>query len=72
MWLILRWLWTLVVVRSICDGLNLSAWLVLDTSCWQHRGSNCDGLDVVGNVITGVDDCVMTKGAADVVVGMAV
>ena len=68
----LRWLWTLVMVRSICDGLNLGAWLVLDTSCWQHSGSNCDGLDVVGNVMTGVFDGVMTKGADDVVAGMAV
>ena len=68
----LRWLWTLVMVRSICDGLNLSAWLVLDTSFRQHSGSNCDGLDVVGNVMTGVFDGVMTKGADDVVAGMAV
>ena len=42
----LRWLWTLVMVRSICDGLNVSAWLVLDTRCWRHSGSNCDGLFV--------------------------
>ena len=112
----LRWLWTLVMVRSICDGLNVSAWLVLDTRCWQrrgsdwnrldvnvwlvldancwqcrerfwngldvsdvfdascgqHRGSDWDGLDVVGNVMTGVVGGVMTKGADDVMAGMAV
>ena len=68
----LRWLWTLVMVRSICDGLNVSAWLVLDTNYWQHRGSDWDGLDVVGNVMTGVVDVVMTKGADDVMAGMAV
>ena len=72
MWLMLRWLWTLVMVRIICDGLNVSVWLVLDARCWWRSGSNCDGLDVVGNVMTGVFDGVMTKGADDVVAGMAV
>ena len=60
------------MVRSICDGLNLGAWLVLDTSYWQRGGINWDWLDAVGNVITGVVDGVMTKGADEVVVGMAV
>ena len=72
MWLMLRWLWTLVMVRSICDGLNVSAWLVHDASYWQRRGSDLEGLDVVGNVMTGVVDVVMTKGADDVMAGMAV
>ena len=45
---------------------------MLDASCGQHRGSDWDGLDVVGNVMTGVVDGVMTKGADDVVAGMAV
>ena len=31
-----------------------------------------EGLDVVGNVMTGVVDVVMTKGADDVMAGMAV
>ena len=46
MWLMLRWLWTLVMVRIICDGLNVSVWLVLDARCWWRSGSNCDGLFV--------------------------
>ena len=38
----------------------------------KKKKKKCDGLDVVGNVMTGVFDGVMTKGADDVVAGMAV
>ena len=57
---------------SNCDGLFVNAWLVHDASYWQRRGSDWEGFDVVGNVMTGVIDVVMIKGADDVMAGMAV